>query len=72
MGNHENLHARLALQAHRRAPAVKVCPYFYAIWADGSAIEATPSSLYFATREGKVFRLPARMTTPTAKPELMP
>ena len=30
--------------------------------------EPTPSSLYFATREGKVFRLPERMTTPTAKP----
>ncbi len=45
---------------------------FYALWADGSALEPTPSSLYFATRDGKVFRLPGHMTTATAKPELVP
>jgi len=51
---------------------VNAAPGFYAIWADGSAIEPTPSSLYFATKEGEVYRLPAHMTTETAKPELVP
>ena len=44
-------------------------PDFYALWADGSPLEATPSSLYFATQSGRVFRLPTHMTTPTARPE---
>ena len=30
-----------------------------------------PSSLYFATRDGNVFRLPQKMTSATAKPELV-
>jgi hypothetical protein len=44
-------------------------PDFYALWADGSPLEPTPSSLYFSTRDGRVFRLPTTMTGPTAKPE---
>jgi hypothetical protein len=48
---------------------VNAHPDFYAIWADGSAIEPTPSSLYFATKSGDVYRLPQKMTTDTAKPE---
>lgn len=47
-------------------------PDFYSLWADGSAFEPTPSSLYFATKDGRVFRLPTHMTTPTARPELVP
>lgn len=47
-------------------------PDFYALWADGSPLEPTPSSLYFATKEGRVFRLPAVMTGATAKPEPVP
>ena len=37
--------------------------------ADGSPVEPSPSSLYFTTKDGRVFRLPERMTTATAKPE---
>jgi hypothetical protein len=48
---------------------VNADPGFYALWADGSPLEPTPSSLYFATREGEVYRLPAQMTGATAKPE---
>jgi hypothetical protein len=47
---------------------VNAAPEFYALWADGSPVEPTPSSLYFATKDGKVFRLPERMTGATAKP----
>lgn len=50
---------------------VNAHPDFYALWADGSPLEPTPSSLYFATQEGRVFRLPERMSGPTAKPELV-
>ena len=45
---------------------------FYALWADGSPLEPTPSSLYFATKDGRVFRLPQHMKAPTAKPEPVP
>lgn len=48
---------------------VNASPEFYALWADGSPLEPTPSSLYFATRDGAVFRLPERMTGERAKPE---
>jgi BNR repeat-containing family member len=47
-------------------------PDFYALWADGSPLEPTPSSLYFTTKEGRVFRLPTMMTGATAKPEPVP
>jgi hypothetical protein len=47
---------------------VNASPEFYTLWADGSALEPTPSSIYFATKDGKVFRLPERMTTAAAKP----
>lgn len=50
---------------------VNASPEFYALWADGSTLEPSPSSLYFATRDGKVFRLPEHMTTDTAKPTLV-
>ena len=48
---------------------VNAHPDFYSFWADGSPLEPSPSSLYFATKDGAVFRLPARMTGATAKPE---
>jgi hypothetical protein len=48
---------------------VNAQPNFYALWADGSPLEPTPSSLYFATQEGRVFRLPTHMSAPTARPE---
>lgn len=59
---YNHTYARKPVNAH---------PDFYALWADGSPLEPTPSSIYFATREGKVFRLPAKMTGETAKPELV-
>ena len=45
---------------------------FYALWADGSPLQPTPSSLYFATKSGQVFRLPQHMSDETAKPEALP
>lgn len=50
---------------------VNADPGFYAFWADGSALKPTESSLYFATREGAVYRLPSHMDGPTAKPEAL-
>jgi hypothetical protein len=57
---YNHTYARKPVNAH---------PDFYALWADGSPLEPTPSALYFATRDGKVFRLPQHMTAGTAKPE---
>lgn len=54
--------------SYARKP-VNAHPDFYALWADGSALEPTPSSLYFSTRNGRVFRLPAHMTAPAVRPE---
>jgi len=46
--------------------AVLGAPGFWGIALIGLGIIP---SLYFATQDGRVFRLPARMTTPTAHPE---
>ena len=46
-------------------------PDFYAFWADGNPDEVSPSRLYFCTKDGKVFRMPAEMTEEWAKPELI-
>jgi hypothetical protein len=51
---------------------VNAHPDFYALWAAGSRLEPTPSSLYFATQAGRVFPLPAHMTRATAKPVPVP
>lgn len=51
---------------------VSAHPDFYAYWADGHAREPSPVSLYFATRDGRVFRLPREMSADTARPELVP
>jgi hypothetical protein len=59
-GEYNHTYARKVVNAH---------PEFWTIWADGSALEPTPSRLYFATRDGKVHRLPAKMDGSTAKPE---
>ncbi|MES2697753.1 MAG: BNR-4 repeat-containing protein, partial [Verrucomicrobiota bacterium] len=60
---YNHTYARKPVNAH---------PDFYAFWADGSPLEPTPSAFYFATRDGRVFKLPTHMTTATAKPELVP
>lgn len=57
---YNHTYARKPVDAH---------PEFYALWADGSPLEPTPSSLYFATRDGAVFKLPTRMDSAFAKPE---
>jgi hypothetical protein len=44
---------------------------FYAFWADGHGREPSASSLYFCTKAGEVYRLPARMTEEFARPEKM-
>jgi hypothetical protein len=46
-------------------------PDFYTFWADGNSKQPSESQLYFATKDGKVFRLPTKMTGKTAKPELV-
>ncbi len=61
-GKYNHTYARKVVNAH---------PDFAAIWADGSPLEATPSSLYFSTRDGRVYRLPSKMSGWTAKPELV-
>ncbi|WP_246169105.1 BNR-4 repeat-containing protein [Rudanella paleaurantiibacter] len=48
---------------------VSAHPDFYGLWADGNGRQPSESFLYFGTKAGAVFRLPARMTGPTAKPE---
>jgi len=46
-------------------------PDFYALWADGDAFAPSPSSLYFTDRGGShVWRLPARMDSDFARPEI--
>jgi hypothetical protein len=60
---YNHTYARKPVNAH---------PGFYALWADGSPLEPTPSSLYFCTRQGEVYRLPAVMTGETAQPERVP
>jgi hypothetical protein len=42
---------------------------FYAFWADGHGRQPSPSSLYFCTKAGDVYRLPHRMTDEFARPE---
>ncbi len=44
---------------------------FYGFWADGAVRRASESLLYFTTRDGKVFRLPTRMSQDIAQPELV-
>jgi len=46
-------------------------PGFYAFWADGHGRHASESHLYFTDREGShVWRLPAKMDSDFAKPEV--
>ncbi len=42
---------------------------FYALWADGHGRQPSPSSLYFADANGRVFRLPRHMEGEAAEPE---
>jgi len=44
-------------------------PDFHALWADGDALDPSPSSLYFANRRGGVFRLPVAMRRDEEEPE---
>lgn len=47
-------------------------PGFWALWADGSPLAPSPSSLYFTDRDAThVWRLPTHMTGDTAKPEII-
>lgn len=54
-------------QTYVRKP-VRAHADFYAFWADGHAFEPSESRLYFATRAGAVYRLPATMTGESATP----
>ena len=46
-------------------------PDFYALWGDGDTHRPSESSLFFTDREGShVWRLPTRMETETARPEI--
>jgi hypothetical protein len=44
-------------------------PDFAALWADGDPLNVSDSRLYFASRAGEVYRLPAAMPGETARPE---
>jgi hypothetical protein len=50
---------------------VNAQPDFYSFWADGNSHGPSESRLYFATKDGAVYSLPAKMTSETAKPELV-
>lgn len=55
-------YARRPLNAH---------PDFYALWADGHGREPSESAIYFTNQRGDhVWRLPAKMDTDFAKPEI--
>lgn len=45
---------------------------FWVFWADGDARKPSESRLYFADREGIVYRLPTKMTSQFEKPTKMP
>jgi hypothetical protein len=47
---------------------VNAHPDFYALWADGNALEPSESHLYFANKAGDVFVLPDVMTHEFEKP----
>lgn len=47
-------------------------PDFFAVWADGDPTKMSDSHVYFARRDGAVFRLPPDMTEATARPEPWP
>lgn len=51
---------------------VNAHPAFYAFWADGNPRQPSESRLYFADKEGQVFRLPPVMVEDYARPELVP
>ncbi len=51
---------------------VNANPGFWVFWADGDARQPSPSRLYFADREGIVYRLPTKMTNEFEKPAVMP
>jgi hypothetical protein len=53
-------YARRPLHAH---------PDFYALWADGDTRQPSESHLYFASKTGKVWRLPPVMASEFARPE---
>jgi hypothetical protein len=56
-------------QSYPRRP-VNANPDFYALWADGSPLDPSPSSLYFTNQEGTgVWKLPTEMTHDFEKPE---
>ena len=44
-------------------------PDFYAIWADGNPLAESESQIYFANRNGDVFRLPPAMKADFEKPQ---
>jgi hypothetical protein len=45
-------------------------PDFYALWADGDALQPSESCLYFTDKTGdRVWRLPPKMTADVARPE---
>jgi len=45
---------------------------FYALWADGDALNPSESDLYFCDKSSNVFRLPRKMDGDGASPERMP
>jgi hypothetical protein len=50
---------------------VNAQPDFYALWADGNALEPSRSRLYFTNRMGDhVWKLPEKMAGDFARPEI--
>lgn len=61
-GSHNHTYARRPLNAH---------PDFYALWADGHGRQPSKSAIYFTNQRGDhVWRLPVKMNSEFAKPEI--
>ena len=55
--------------SYARRP-INLNPGFYAFWADGHGRQPSESRLYFCDQDGNVYRLPQKMDSDLAKPEL--
>ena len=55
---------------YARSP-VNANPGFYSLWADGHCRKPSKSLLYFSDRDGNVYRLPEKMDSEFAEPELV-
>jgi len=69
--NKQLTHNSTRNHTYARRP-VDAQPDFYALWADGNARQPSESYLYFTNQRGEhVWRLPAKMKSDFAQPEIV-